>query len=373
MGQHTRTALVLVALTFLFLHARADAIGQPVPVVPNLGPTGTIEVTSPPEGAVYTVGSTVPITWKASKSLNPSTTVYAICLDMSPTAIATAKTDANGNGSYNWTVTSVPAGTKHTIAVGVQYTSNFVKSKEFSIVCNQSGFPVSAPAFSDRWEIGSTRNIVWRPGTLPATTPFTIDLLNSAYQPIGIIAQGIVGTQQGADLVFPWTVASKDLVHVYPGTFSIRVRKAVANCPSGATSNFYIVEPGKIFLVYPTAGLTLRPNTKYSIQWSTQAHFANLFVKIDLYRGNGVKVSTIAQGIPHPNPSGKGIYDWVAPSTLAAGSDYYLVLELSGPNAVTVTSTNPTAAGQAYFSIGGGDKITVPTGSTPPPGTLMIK
>jgi hypothetical protein len=81
------------------------------------------------------------------------------------------------------------------------------------------------------------------------------------------------------------------------------------------------------------------------ITWYSQANY------IDLYRQGGTKVMNIATPVPNPKATGMGGYHWKVPTSVQPGSNYYLVLELGGLNAVTVTSSDPKSATQQASTV----------------------
>jgi hypothetical protein len=308
---------------------------------------GYIDVLTPQAGASTVVGSVLPITWKFAKWMN---TPVNISLGYDNPIAANVPIGTNGAGSYNWTVGKLPYGDSSNYRIYIQTITKSHQgySQPITLKCGQPGIAVNTPQANETWEIGTTRYITWNAG-IPASTPFDIELVStsSPNQPVRTIYTGLQAVQQNGMLTYGWSIPAG-----FPtGTYCIRVSKNGNSCPTANSSPFTLAGPGKITLTYPTSGQNIAMNEVKRITWKTQAHYDNMYVKIDLYRHPATKVMNIAQAVLNPLANGQAGYDWTVPSTLQAGTNYYIVLELTGLNAATGTSSDPKSSMQQFFNI----------------------
>lgn len=315
---------------------------------------GYIDVLTPQLGQVVNVGSVVPITWKHANWMSGQVNIY-LGYD---TPIATnVPLGANGSGSYNWKISELPRWSNPVFYISIETVTKTHKgmSRNFSIGCPQPGITINAPAANDIWEVGTMRYIAWQTG-MPASTPFDIELVDKySNQNIRTIYTGLTAVQQGGALTYGWSIPA-----AFPtGSYAIRISKSNSGgCPA-TSAPLTLAGPGLITLHTPC----VVQNQELYISWATQVPYNNMYVKIDLYR-SGNKVMTIAPAVVNPSGKGQASYKWTVPTSLQPGNDYYIVLELSGLNAVTVRSSDPMATKQCLFTI---NSAPIPPVLTPAP------
>jgi hypothetical protein len=216
------------------------------------------------------------------------------------------------NGSGNAYVTGYTWGADFPTLHQYQLYQDFSDAFVTKLSVTTTGIIVTSPNGGEIWGIGTMQNITWTSSGLSGN--IRIELWK-ANKKIGNIAVNIPIVNGN----YPWVIGQYS-----PGTVPIGndfwVKIITANVLYSDTSdgNFSIVNPS-LTLTSPQGGENWQKGSQHNITWTSVGLTGN--VKLILLKG-GVKVGTIAQGIPVAN----GTYAWStgkhSNGTAAAGSNY---------------------------------------------------
>jgi hypothetical protein len=190
-----------------------------------------------------------------------------------------------------------------------------------------SSITVTSPNGEEKWEAGTTQNILWKYTGNPGTYVKILLLKNGTRARI-ISSQASIGN--GGNGSYSWSIPANQAIG---SKYKIRII-STRNTSYADTSNgnFSIVAPPRpsITVAAPNGGEKWQTGTSQVLQWTYTGN-PGPYVRIQLLRGTVVS-RTIASRASIGN-SGTGSFSWMLPSGLVAGDNYR----------IKVTSTNSAA------------------------------
>lgn len=284
------------------------------PVAPPATPVDTqpadsgITLTSPNGGENWNVGETHTITWSSGSG----GTLYIYLYKGGDYSETIASSTAN-DGSFNWTIPSSLA-TSSNYGIVIFSTENSdvydLSNGDFTITAPIShSITVTSPNGGETWMHGENRTFTWDSNNLGGSVK--IDLYKSGSY------DGTVVSSTPNDGSFDWTILSS----VTAGS-DYKARVTSTTYPSvfdSSNSNFTIEGFSQsLTLTSPNGGESWTTGETKTISWSSSNVGSS--VKIELYK-SGSRVSTISS-----STANDGSYSWSIPSSLAAGSDYKIMV-----------------------------------------------
>jgi len=123
---------------------------------------GSITVTAPNGGQVFTAGTTTTITWSFSGVSGTVTIELLKGGVLNRTLSTTASVGSGGAGSFNWTILSTQAlGDDYRIRVRSNATPTISDTSNADFRINRTGIAVKVPNGGETWAPGSTQTIRW--------------------------------------------------------------------------------------------------------------------------------------------------------------------------------------------------------------------
>ena len=249
-----------------------------------------------------------------------------------------ASKGSNGVGSYNWLVPSnQAAGSDYKIRV--TSTSNLSitdTSDNFFTVIGPPppGITASSPNGGQTWAAGSTQTITWTYVGDPGNVK--IDLLKG-----GVVVSTIASfVSKGSNGVgsYNWTIPSSQAAG---SDYKVRITSTSNSSVTDTSDNFFTVLGPSVTVTSPNGGDTLTAGTTKTITW-TYTGDPGYYLRIELLKA-GTVVATLNSFVSKGS-NGVGSYNWLVPSTQAAGSDYKIRVTSAFNSSVTDSS-------DAYFTI----------------------
>lgn len=170
---------------------------------------------------------------------------------------------------------------------------------------DQGVITISSPLSTDRWPVGSTRQITW---TDNIDEQVRIELWRTnETQPFELIADGIESFGS-----FDWDIPAN--LPVEAG-WRIKIQSFDDTSIYGFSEEFEITAAQSITVIGPSGGQYVHMGNAYDITW--QSDFGGS-VKISLFMNDGIHSDIIT------STENDGIYEWIIPSggSIIAGADY---------------------------------------------------
>jgi hypothetical protein len=319
-----------------------------------------ITVTSPNGGEVWQRGTTHTITWQIG--IPPGN--FKIELYKGGVFYSAITNYATG-GSFSWYISNtIAAGTDYKIKISSTPSGTFwdYSNSNFTICLGTPGgaITVVSPNGGEAWQRGTSQTITW---TDNLSENVKIELFKG-----GVLHSILTNSTAGTS--FNWYIAPT----IPAGTdYKIKISSALdptINDQSNSDFDITLGTPnGTITVTDPNGGEIWQLGTHQSITWTTNVTES---IVIDLYKG-GVYQTTLS------NYGTGGSYDWYIDPTLAAGTDYKILLSSSLDPAIndqsdadfalssgtpngTITVTDPN--GGEIWQIGSHQTITWTTNVT---------
>jgi hypothetical protein len=287
----------------------------------TVGTPVSITVTQPVAGDLWSYFSPQIIYWQSAGLAGQFVNVELYKGGFAIKSIAVnVPLGSSGYGSANFTVpNTLPAGTDYTVRVQVAGSLIFGESGQFTV-----GTPVSItvtqPIAGDLWSYFSPQIIYWQSAGLAGQ--FVNVGLYKGGTAIKSIAANVPHGSSGygsANFTVPNTLPA--------GTdYTVRVQ-VVGSSIFGESGQFTVGTPGSITVTQPVGGDFWAYFSPQTIYWQS-AGLAGQFVNVGLYKG-GTAIKSIAANVPLAS-SGYGSANFTVPSTLSAGTDYTVRVQVVG-------------------------------------------
>jgi hypothetical protein len=302
---------------------------------------GTVTLTGPNGGEVWTVGSSQNITWTktgtyATVKLEYSTNAFAD--ELQTTVIATGVDSVTGT-PYAWTVpdtigTALRVRVSNEADAAVADTSNL----NFKIA---GAFTLNAPNGGENWGVGTGKTVTWtRTGSI-ANAKLELSLNGgSSYSEV------IVASTGAAAEAYIWTIP--DMIG---SNRKVKISDAAdASVFDESNANFAIM--GAFNVTAPDGGEVWTVNSPQSITWTTTGTVSN--VKLE-YSTNAFsdELQTVQITASTPNT---GTYSWTVADAIS---------NLARVRVSDVNNVNAFNISTASFKIRGALLMTAPNGGEP--------
>jgi hypothetical protein len=304
---------------FLFLHARPIA-AQEI----------QLKVLAPNGGEKFAIGSNVEIQWSAKNFLG----VINILLEKNNIIIGEIANDINvSSGKFSWKAGMVkiglagPSDTYKILIRTVDSKSQDESDSSFSILAtalppkavvptsDPSRLVIAKPDANTRWCL-ETQNVIQWTGSLPASTSFKIELLQSSGSLIKVIVNNTPNSGS-----YQWDINPAQY-NFNEGVFRIRII-AVDGSIAAESANFRIGK--ELSLSSPRGNPGWRKGSSYRIEWLNECNIPSNAVKIDLLNANKHSVLPIAAYVALNKN-----YNWTVPANLTPGAYYIRVMTTEG-------------------------------------------
>lgn len=318
----------------------ARTINQTAPIVAIFrgegAPVKPLNVTSPNGGETWTVGSTYNITWAYTSEYPYSSVQIELLRGVIIDRFITfdASVGNNGVGSYTWTIPAdVTSRSDYKIRVSSPF--DFIYDDESNAVFSinspsTASLTMTSPNGGESWNTGSTQTIRWNYTGNPGST-VKLDLLKGGLFQQTIAASTSVGSNGTGS--FTWAIPATLLAG---NDYTIKVTSTTNTGVNDTSNSPFSVVSGSatatIQVVTPNGGEAWKTRTRQAITWSYAGN-PGTKVKIELYKGGAFKQVISAGATLGSN--GAGAFNWLLPSTLAAGTDYKIKITSTTSTAIT--------------------------------------
>src|SRR5439155_211054 len=300
---------------------------------------GSLALTAPVGGEVWTVGASRNITWTKTGTIANVKLEYSTNGGTTYANLITASTPAAA-GSYAWTVPDAISATVRVRITNVDdATVTSSSGANFKI---QASLTLTAPNGGEVWAVGSARTITWTKAGTVATVKLEYSTDNF------VTASLITASTDGALGSYAWTVPDS-----ISSTVKVRVTSnADATVADTSDANFKIA--GSLTLTAPNGGEKWGVSTVQNITWAKTGSIAN--VKLE-YSKNGTFSDAVV--IAASTPAAALSYAWTIPDALATT----VKVRITDAGDATVTDVSDAAftilAGFTLSSPNGGEVWTV--------------
>lgn len=265
-------------------------------VIDNGTNAPVLQLTFPNGGETLPVGRPVPITWQSSNFPAGHTVKIELSADGGatfPTVIADAAPDVPGANSFVWTPTQ-PVGNQYRIRITSNAIPAVSDTSDGSFQLVVGGIEVVSPNGGEKWHVGQSRDIVWRPTDFALNSPTAkIELSRDGGANWTVLTNAAPNAPNGSGLAtFTWTVTG-------PATAAARVRVTASTLTAFSDTSdgtFEILDPITITGITPTTGSVLARGTTVQIHWTMTGYTGN--VRIELSRNAGRTWETILSSVP---------------------------------------------------------------------------
>jgi len=298
---------------------------------------GSVTVTAPNGGEIWSVSSGQNITWTRTGSFANVKLEYSTDGGSTyPGAnLIAASVNAATGTPFAWTIPDAISTTVRVKATDVSDATVFDESNaSFTI---RGAFTLTAPNGNEQWTVGTTQPITWTTfGTIPnVKLEYSTD--GGASYPSVIIAST---SNTGS---YNWSV---------PNAISTTARVRVSNAADTGTldtsdANFKI--KAGFTVTSPDGGEVLVVGASHSIMWTTAGTVSNVQLKYSTDSGSSYP-TTIAASTPNT-----GSYNWTVPDAISA------TVRVRVADASDTTDAFDTSNGN--FKIRAGFTLTAPNGS----------
>lgn len=338
----------------------------------------SITVTSPNGGEVWETGSSHPITWTNTGSVNNVKIEYS-SNGGGYWSVITATTP--NTGSYNWTVPGIP-GTNYLVRVrDVDSAASDTGNAVFT-VAEPKTVQLTSPNGGQKWYVGSQHPIQW---TYTGLTEFKLEYsIDNGASWILITASTTNGG--GRNWLIPDTPSTQ---------CRVRISDAATGTVADISDGVFTIEPvPTMALTSPNGGETLSAGNIQNITWTSTGNIPG--VHIEYSADSGASWNTVAA-----SASDTGSFNWTVPSIDAAsclvrisdtngmasdtGDGVFSIyrqpsITVTSPNGgeswkryttntITWNTTGNIANVRIYYTKNGGDRWIQITGSTPNTGS----
>ena len=296
--------------------------GASFPIVP----LGSLTVTAPNGGELWTPGETRTISWSASGEAGA--TVRLELLEGSSVTPIAASVPAAAN-SYAWTVPLGLNGSDFLVRVASNdYPQVADTSDALFLIRPSQWIGVTSPAAGAVWPVATQQTITWRYNGLIDNQNMAVSLFQA-----GVFLTSVATPPIGSN-------GSGSYVWQIPGGLApasnYEISISPTNCCGWTIGPDFTLTPPPMTLVLtsPNGGEQWTAGTTHAVTWHYTGAPGN--VKLELLR-SGSLAQTISSNAA-VGSNGSGSFSWLVPSTTALGNGYRIrITSLSTP-AVTDSS-----------------------------------